>query len=419
MPAETQYSQVNEPQPASPAPSSADDRTSLLDLLILIAERRRPVIWMTAVCAILAIIVSFLLPVRYTATTILLPPQQNSTMSSLLASSSGLGSLGSMAMLASGALGMKNPNDLYVGMLKSQTVEDGVIQHFNLMAEYHKTHLTDARKKLEKYILVDGDTKDSLIRISAEDHNAQRAAELANGYVDEFRKLSATLAITEAAQRRKFFGDQLEQTKNQLANAEEALKQTEQTTGLIEVNSQARALIASGAELRAEISAKEVEIQAMGTYATGNNAQVVQAQQELDSLRTQLAKLGGSEESPDSLIVPKGRVPEAGLEYMRKVRDVKYYEAMFEILARQFELAKIDEAREGALIQVVDPAIVPDRRSFPQRTLIVVVATLAGFLIGVLIALSQAGFERMRTDPHSGAKLALLNDVVRRRRTTP
>lgn len=418
MPAETHYPEVNEPVTVRPPAlqPAGEDRTTLLDLLIVIAERRRVVVWMTAVCAIVAIVVSLILPVRYTATTILLPPQQNSTMSSLLASTSGLGSLGSMAMLAGGAFGLKNPNDLYVGMLKSQTVEDGVIHNFNLMAEYHKTHLSDARKMLERNVLVDGDTKDSLIRISVEDHDPRRAADLANGYVAEFRTLSAGLAITEAAQRRKFFGDQLAEAKDQLANAEEALKQTQQTTGLIELDSQARALIASAAELRAEITAKEVEIQAMGTFATGDNAQMVQARQELDSLRAQLVKLGGSEEDPDSLIVPKGRVPEAGLEYMRKLRDVKYYEAIFDILARQFELAKLDEAREGALIQVVDPAIVPDRRSFPQRTLIVIVATFAGFFIGVLIALTQAGFDRMRNDPQAGAKLALLQDLAGRRR---
>ena len=111
--------------------------------------------------------------------------------------------------------------------------------------------------------------------------------------------------------------------------------------------------------LRAQITAKEVQIQGMQTYATGENAQLVEAQQELDSLRAQLAKLGGNEDDPGGLIVPKGQMTQAGLEYVRKLRDVKYYETIFDILARQFELAKLDEAKEGALIQVVDPAIPP------------------------------------------------------------
>ena len=163
--------------------------------------------------------------------------------------------------------------------------------------------------------------------------------------MDEFRELSKHLAFTEAQQRAAFFQQQLEESKDNLANAEEALKRTEQTTGLIQLDSQAKALIESAAELRAQIAAKEVQIQAMQTYATGENAQVIQAQQELESMRGQLAQLGGSDESANSLIVPKGKVPEAGLEYVRKLRDVKYYETIFDILARQFEIAKLDEAK--------------------------------------------------------------------------
>jgi tyrosine-protein kinase Etk/Wzc len=416
MPAETQFPQVHEPAlPSLPVSPAADDSVSLFDLIIVLAERRALILKVTAICAILAVIVVLLLPPQYTATTVLLPPQQqNSSISALL--SSQLGGLGSMAMLAGGGLGLKNPNDMYVGMLKSDTVEDALIDDYGLRAEYHKRRLSDTRKKLEKYVTIDGDGKDQLIRISVEDHDPKRAAELANAYVNEFRKLSAVLAITEAAQRRKFFGDQLEQAKDNLADAEEALKQTEESTGLIELDSQARALIESAAVLRAQITAKEVEIQALGTFATGDNAQMMEAQQELASLRAQLAKLGGSEENPDSLIVPKGRVPEAGLEYVRKMRDVKYYETIFDILARQFELAKLDEAKEGALIQVVDPAIVPDRKSFPQRTLTVLAATLAGLFLGVVIALAQAGITQLRSNPESAAKFALLQDILRRKR---
>lgn len=397
------------------AQPDAEEQVTLLDLLIVVAERRGLILKFTAACAILAAIISLILPVRYTATTILLPPQQgSSSMSSLLASQ--LGSLGSFAMLAGGgSFGLKNPNDMYVGMLKSNTVEDAMITDFGLMAEYHKRYLSVARKKLESYVTIEGDTKDGLIRISVEDHDPKRAAQLANGYVDEYRKLSAGLAITEAAQRRKFFGDQLEQAKNQLADAEEALKRTEQSTGMIQLDSQARALIESAAALRAQITAKEVQIQGMSAYATGDNSELVQAQQELDSLRSQLAKLGGSEENPDSLILSKGQVPQAGLEYVRKLRDVKYYETIFDILARQFELAKLDEAKEGALVQVVDPAIVPDRKSFPKRMVIVAVATLAGLFLGILTALAQAGLAQMRSDPQVSAKLALLRDVLRRK----
>ncbi len=374
-----------------------DQEISLLDLLIVLAERKRVILRVTAIFAVLAIVISFILPKRYTATVTLLPPQQNSSMASAL--SSQLGNLGGMAALAGGSLGLKNPNDMFVAMFKSRTVEDAMVQRYGLMQEYHKKYLSDARKAFEGYATVDGNGKDGLIHISVEDRTPQRAAELANGYVDQYRKLSEHLAISEASQRRLFFEQQLEQAKDNLASAEEALKLTEQKTGLIQLDSQARALIESAATLRAQIAAKEVQIESMQTYATGENAQLVQAKQELDSMRAQLAKLGGSEDSGSGgLIVPKGKVPEAGLEYVRKLRDVKYSETIFNILARQFEIAKLDEAKEGALIQVVDPAIPPDKKSFPKRGLIVIGATVVGFFIAIFAALMQAGFQRMEED---------------------
>lgn len=419
MATETRYPEVQEtlgrtsPLPGH-APHSPDDEMSLLDLLIVLAERKRTILRITALCALVSVAAAFLWPKKYTATVVLLPPQQgSSSLGAMLASQ--LGGLGAMAQLAGGSVGVKNPNDMYVSMLKSDTVEDGMIRDFGLQKEYQERLLSNTRRALERRTNIDGTAKDGLIRISVEDRNPERAAQLANGYVSEFRRLSEHLAITEASQRVLFFGQQLEEAKENLAKAEEALKQTEQTTGLIELDSQARALIASAATLRAEITAKEVQIQAMQTYATGENAQLVEAQQELDSLRTQLAKLGGSEENPDSLIVPKGKVPEVGLEYVRKLRDVKYYEAIFDILARQYETAKLDQAKEGALIQVVDPAIVPDKRSSPKRTLIVLISTLAGLFLGILIALAQAGFERLKSDPEAAPKLALLRRALRRK----
>jgi tyrosine-protein kinase Etk/Wzc len=387
------------------------DEISLLDLLIVLAERKRLIFYITAIFALLAIAISLLLPVRYTATATLLTPQQNTSIGVALASQ--LGSLGGVAALAGGGLGLKNPNDMFVGMLRSRTVEDAMVQHFELMQEYHKRYPSDARKAFENYSDVDGSGKDGLIRVSVEDRDPVRAAKLANGYVDQFRNLSQHLAITEASQRRLFFEQELEQAKDNLANAEEALKATEQKTGLIQLDSQARALIESAATLRAQITAREVQIQGMQTYATGENAQLIQAQRELDSLRAQLAKLGGSESSTGGeLIVPKGLVPEAGLEYARKLRDVKYNETIFDILARQFELAKLDEAKQGALIQVVDPAVPPDRRSFPKRGLIVIGATFAGFLTGICFVLASAAMGGLKSVPAIHAKLLHLKQTL-------
>jgi len=415
MATETHYSDLQEAsgarQSALPPAPSGDEEISLLDLLIVVAERRRMVLLVTAVCAILSVVIALLLPNWYTATVVLLPPQQNSSIGSAIASQ--LGNLAPMAALAGGGLGLKSPNDMYVSMMKGQSVEDKMIDDYDLRREYHQRLMSDARKAFEKHATVDGTGKDGLIRVSVEDRNPVRAALLANDYVEHFQGLSQTLAITEASQRRLFFEKQLVQTKNSLADAEVALQRTEQTSGLIQIDSQAKALIESAASLRAQIAAKEVQVQAMQTYATGQNSQVIQAQQELESMRAQLEKLGGSVDTANSLIVPKGKLTEAGLDYVRKLREVKYQEAIFDILARQFEIAKLDEAKEGALVQVVDPAIPPDRKSSPKRSIIVIVSTVAGFFLGILAALVQAALARLKEDPESGSKLDLLRRALR------
>lgn len=404
MPPEASLSDLGSPSASSDSRSDqessigTEDEISVLDILTISAQRKRTILRTTVCFATVALIVSLILPTRYTASVSLLPPQQNSSMSSSLLAQ--MGNLGGVAALAGGTLGIKNPNDMYVAMLKSRTVEDGMITQFGLMQEYSKRYLSDTRKVFEKRASVDGSGKDGLIRISVEDRDPNRAAELANGYIAQFRQLSEHLAITEASQRRVFFERQLEEAKNNLATSEESLKATQQTTGLIQLDSQARALIESAAALRAQIAAKEVQIQSLQTFATSENSQLVRAEQELASLRAQLTRLGGSETGgDDELMVPKGKVPEAGLQYVRKLRDVKYYETIFGIIARQFEMAKLDEAKQGALIQVVDAAVPPDKRSFPKRALIVLGATAFGFFAGCFLAFFQHGFEQMKRDP--------------------
>ena len=187
---------------AGPATKDADE-ISVLDLLIILAERKRLILTITAVFAVLAIVISFLLPQKYTATATLLPPQQNSSIGSALTAQ--LGAMSGVAALAGGSLGLKNPNDMYISMLRSRTVEDAMIAQFNLMQEYKKRYLSDARKAFESHTTVDGSGKDNLIRISVEDRDPRRAADLANGYIDQFRIQSQHLAITEASQRRLFF----------------------------------------------------------------------------------------------------------------------------------------------------------------------------------------------------------------------
>jgi tyrosine-protein kinase Etk/Wzc len=372
---------------------------TFLDVLLIITQRKKLVGVVTALCTAVGLVLAFALPQEYTATVTILPPQGGSSMSSMLASHlEGMGR--AVSGMAGSMLGMKNLNEMYVAMLKSRSVEDAVIQHYRLQSEYRKNFLADTRKELEKHTEIDGSTKDGLIRLNFRDRDPNRAAEVANGYIEQFRDLSQHLAITEASQRRAIVQVDLDKTKTDLENADKALKRTQPSTGKVQVDGQARAMIDSAARLRAQIVGKEVQIQAMRSYAGDENPALSQAQTELDGLRAQFDKLVGSKGgSADDVFLPKGAVPEAGLEYVRRLRDVKYDEAIFEVLARQLEIAKLDEAREGAFIQVVDPAVAPEEKSFPQRGLFTIAGIAVGFTSGIMLALLEGGLARMQQNP--------------------
>lgn len=397
----------------SGAKQQPTDEISLLDLLTVIGKKKHVVIRTTVIALIVGVLVAFLLPKEYTAEVTLLPPQQGSSLSSMLASQ--LGGLASMASLAGHDLGLKNPNDMYVSLFKSRPVEDAMIRKYGLMSEYHEKLLSKARKAFEKHSNVDGSQKDGMLHITVTDRNPERAAELANGYVQQYKDLSANLAITEAGQRRLFFQQQLDDTRTKLESAEDALKSYEDKNGVIQLDSQARALITSAVNLRAQISAKEVEIQGLRSYAADGNPDLMQAEQELDGLRAQLAKLTGSS-SEDGVLVPKGKMPEESIEYLRKYRDVRYYETIFEILAKQLEMAKLDEAKEGALVQVVAPAVAPDHKSSPHRALIIGGSVAAGLFVGILLAFFLAGWEQLQKDPENAAKLEEMRNAFRSKR---
>ena len=240
--------------------SQNETEVSLLDIIVLLVGHKRFIVRFVLGSVVLAIVVSLLLPIRYEAKIVLLPPQQSPSVGSALLGQ--LGSMGSLAALAGGSLGIKNPADMYVALLTSRTVEDAMIQRFGLTQEYNEKRMSDARKEFERRTTAVAGSKDGLIRISVEDRDPKRAADLANGYVEEFRKLSASLAITEAARRRLFFDQQLRQAKDDLTVAEEAMRKTQQSTGVLQIDSQARSLIESAAVLRGQVLAKQVQIRA-------------------------------------------------------------------------------------------------------------------------------------------------------------
>jgi uncharacterized protein involved in exopolysaccharide biosynthesis len=383
----------------------------LLDLLIILTKRWRFIAAFTVGAPVLAAIAVLLIPSQYTAMTVVLPPGQNSSMGSALLSQ--LGGAGGLASAAGASLGLKAPGEIYLSLLRSRTVEESVIRRFRLMDRYHVKRLSDARAAFENHTKLQLGAKDGLITISVTDRDPKEAADIANAYLDEFRKFSANLAITEASQRRIFFQQQLLEANENLVAAEEAMKKTEQSTGVFQIDNQTRALIESAAALRAQATAKEVQLQGMRTYLTEDNPEMVEAKQQLAELRAQLSQLVGSDQSASGLIAPKGKVPEAGMEYVRKLRDVKYYETISELIAKQLEMAKLDEARQGTSLQVVDLAVPPDKRSFPKRIISVIIAMVLGFFVACGWCILAEGSRRMRNNPEDRRRLDTLRATLR------
>lgn len=388
------------------------DEVSLLDLLIVLAKHKRVVLGIPLVVAILVAIVSLFLPNIYTGTTRILPPQQSASAASALLNQLGgaLGGLGGLGGLAGGALGVRNPNDLYVGMLKSRTVADSLIDRFDLSKLYEDELLSNTRKILEgRTTIFSG--KEGIITVEVDDKDAKRAADLANAYVDELLKLTNRMAVTEASQRRLFFERQLLQAKDNLISAEVVARQGLQKGGISQVDAQGRSMIEVTARLRAQISVKEVQIGSMRTFAAEGNPELQRTQQELEALRRELARIEGS--SPVAA-AGKGEVAgSSGLDNLGRLRNVKYFEFLYELLAKQYELAKIDEAKDAAVIQVMDRAIVPDRKSKPRRSLIVLLSAFVALVVSILWVVFSEAVTRAKADPEQAAVLGTLRDYLR------
>jgi len=390
-------------------PSNKPRAMDALDLLLALSRHRKPILTVTLAAAILAAIVSLLLPKEYTATTALLPPQQNQSAASVL-----VGQIGILNGLSGADLGLKNPADVFVAMLKSRSVQDAIVKQFDLQRVYGVKQSEEARKKLNGHSAIEAGSE-GLITVSVSDHRPKRAAELANAYVDQLRSLNQNLAVSEAAQRRLFYQQKLDEEGENLSRAELALEQAQEKTGLIQPDAQGRAIIDAVANTRAQVGIKEVQLQAMRTYATPNNPDLKRVEQELAGLRAQLAKLERSsgQLGNGNLEIPTRRLPEVELDYIRRSRDLKYHETLYEFLSKQLEAARIDEAKEAVVVQVVDKAAVPEKKSGPRRMLIVLISAIVAFLLSCIWAMITEALRRKQQDPQERARMALLRESLK------
>jgi uncharacterized protein involved in exopolysaccharide biosynthesis len=353
----------------------ADDEISLLDLLQTIVDNLRLLVLGPLVVGVTALGISFLIPPTYTAKTQFLPPQQQQS-----AAASMLASLGSLGGLAGAVGGIKNPADQFLAYMKSVTVQDALIDRFKLLDRYEAKTKTDARLALTSSVRATSG-KDGLISVEVDDKDPKFAADLANAHVEELGKLLGKLATTEAQQRRLFFEKQLTLAKEKLIQSEIELKATGVSGSVLKSNP--ASAVAAVAGLQAGVTAQEVKLGAMRGYLAETAPEFKQALNELANLKAQLAK-----QEKDT---PANSNKTAQSDYVSKYREFKYNETLFELFAKQFEIAKVDESREGAVIQILDAAQPPERKSKPKKALIAIIATLAaGFALLLFVFIRQA-----------------------------
>jgi tyrosine-protein kinase Etk/Wzc len=414
---------------------SDDDEINLMDIMLVIAKYNRFIIAFTAVAIVLALIYVLVVPYSYTARTVILPPQtkSDSSMGALVGNLGGLN-----AMPGAGALGLKNPSDMYLGMLKSRTVADRVIAKLDLQQHYKTKTMTKTREVL-KFASNISAGKDGFITVEYTHKDPVMAANIANAYIRELDALNSILAVTEAAKRRLFYEKQIKETSVSLSQAEAAMKQTQRKTGWYEFGGfdlamasagsggSGGGLVAQGAarvnssvimkaeEIRAQITLKELDLASKRAYMTEQNPQYVSSLATLAALKANLTKLeGGANALGADVKVPVSQLSDIGFAYIHQMRDLKYKQSLLELYSKQFEMAKMDEAKESPLVQVVDKAVPPEERSSPKRAQMMVIATLLALVISIMLAFIMDALDSAKQKPESVERLNLLRRYLQR-----
>jgi tyrosine-protein kinase Etk/Wzc len=381
--------------PPPPPRLEDDDEISLLDLALTVAENLRLLILAPLAVGLAALAYSYTITPTFTATTLLLPPQQQQSASSILAQQ--LGALGALGGAATA--GLRNPNDQYVALLKSRAIEDRLIERFKLVERYEVELKHDARLRLEASTRASSG-KDGLIKLEFDDYDPAFAAEVANAYVEELARLLKSLAVTEAQQRRIFFEKLLTETRDRLASAQKALSATGVNPSALRGSPEAT--VAPLAQLQAQIRAQEVRVGVMRGYLAETSSEFRRAQDELAALRTQVQKAG------------QAVSPAAGeSDYIARFREFKYQETLFELFSRQYEIARVDESREGAIVQVIDKALPPERKAKPSKAKIATISTLVTFFIIIFMIFVRKALHKASSNAQSEKRLQELRRQLR------
>ena len=400
--------------PGGPAPQGTPEENEKgLAILQLLWARRRMLYRVTLYALLASTLAAFLIPKRYESTARLMPPdsQSSSGLAMAAAAMAGGAATGGLAGMASEVLGLKSSSDIFVGILGSRTVQDKLIQQFDMKKLYATRSMEDTEKALGEHTGFSVDRKSQIISITVTDKSPQRAAAIGQAYVEELNRLVADLSTSSARRERVFLEERLQSVSKDLEDAEKDFSQFASKNSAIDVKEQGKAMVEAAATLQGELIAAESQYEGIREIYTDNNPRARTVKARIDELRRQLEKLGGKGESSTEVSSGSGdplypsirKLPLLGVTYADLYRRTRVQEAVFETLTKEYEMAKVQEAKEIPAVKVLDAPNVPDRKSFPPRFLIMVLGAGCAFACATICLLTRRMWDQ--TDVHDSRKI--------------
>jgi capsule polysaccharide export protein KpsE/RkpR len=377
-------------------------------------------------CGLLAgALIAFLIPARYESTVRLMPPDNTQSGGLAMAAAAISGGAGSLGNIASDVLGIKSTSDIFVGILSSRTVQDKLVQEFDLRKLYGDRRMEDARRDLAARTGISVDRKSQIITITVTDHDPKRAAAMGQAYIEELNRLVADLSTSSARRERMFLEERLKAVNQDLETAEKDFSQFASKNAAIDVKEQGKAMVEAAATLQGQLIAAESELEGLRQIYTDNNVRVRSVRARIDELKHQLDKLGGKGESmtevsgqaSDSLYPSIRKLPLLGVTYSDLYRRTRVQEAVFETLTKEYELAKVQEAKEIPTVKVLDAANIPEKKSYPPRSLIIFLGTAMALAAATTWVFGKTTWEQ--TDSNDPRKLFAREVITTVKATIP
>ena len=367
-----------------------------IDYWRVLVKHKRLIKLAAGTAFVISIIVSLLLPKTYVSTASILPPQEENLLNSNRISKLPE----AIGALAGGVMGIKSSADLWIGILKSRTAKDAIIVRFGLKEIYGAETMDDARKALGTRLNIDK-SREEIISITVESNDPEMAAQIANAFVKELDKVNKSVVMTSGKRTRIFIEKRLDEAKVNLAKSEEAIKTFQEKNNAIKLDDQSTTIIEAIGEIQGLLMAREVELETLLSYATPSHPRVEILQAQLDGLGRKLKELEeGKKVNTNSnhkdIFIPTSKIPDLALRYVRLLRDAKVQQGLYEFLTRQYEMARIQEAKDSPTIQVLDVAKVPEKKFKPRRTFIVILSTLTVAFLAVFLSFFMEYIERTK-----------------------